>query len=343
VRTFDRRPGASVPKAGPDVVPADVAGALDELGVDYVIRGDEAVGLCPDPKHADSKPSWSCNLRNGKHHCFSCGFGGSFAWLVAVVTGTRTDAARIWIYGHRVRHPDDSAEEAIRTATERRAVEVRESDLWDTCEPPAAELRARSVAADAAGQCEILWHRTRDCWVFPVRDPGSGRLLGWQEKSKKVFMNRPYGLDKTRSLFGLDLVKTTGDKLPVVVVESPLDVGRFVTAGVDRVVSTFGIEFTEDQIRELWRHTDEIIFAPDNDRAGHRKIARWLKDNPSKRRYVKVFDYGGVYEVRSSVGLRQYVHPVGDGRDPGNLTDQELIRGITWATPGLNTAFEEAA
>lgn len=325
----------------PPVVPADVAGALDELGIDYVIRGDEAVGLCPDPKHTDRSPSWSCNLLNGMHHCFSCGFGGSFVKLVAITRGTRYDDATLWIKTHRISHPLDG-QEIVQRAAERRAIEVRESDLWDTCEPPAAELEARRVSPEAAGQCEILWHRTKDCWIFPVRDPDSGKLLGWQEKAKKVFMNRPYMLDKTRSLFGLDLAKATrGTSL--VVVESPLDVGRFLTAGIDRVVSTFGIEFTDAQVAELWKHADEIIFAPDNDRAGHQKIARWLKAHPSDRRYVRVFDYGGVYEVKSPVGPRQYVHPIGDGRDPGNLTDKELIRGITWATPGHNTTFEEAA
>lgn len=50
------------------------------------------VGLCPNPAHNDSKPSWSIIDRQGErnhasHHCFSCGFGGGPWELAAAAWG----------------------------------------------------------------------------------------------------------------------------------------------------------------------------------------------------------------------------------------------------------------
>ena len=117
--------------------------------------------------------------------------------------------------------------------------------------------------------------------------------------------------------------------------ESPLDVARFWTAGIPRVVSTYGIEFSDYQISLLWDYADELIFAPDNDLAGHRKIARWVSENPFARSRMRVFDYGGAFDAGDAI-----VHPEGDGRDPGNLTNRELLRGIEYATPAWRTYFE---
>jgi Toprim-like/CHC2 zinc finger len=319
-----------------DIVPADVAGALDDLGIDYVIGGDEAHALCPNPKHADSSPSWSCNLESGANHCWSCGYGGSFTRLVADVQGGRFDQAQVWIRTHRVRSSLDGVEIVTR-AKERRAAEVRESDLWLCIEPPCDELAARAITPDAARKTEVLWHREKNCWIFPVRDPGTGKLLGWQEKSQRRFVNRPPDMQKHRSLFGLPLVRSAGTKGYSVVVESPLDVARFVTAGIDRVVSTYGSEFTDAQIDVLWDCTDVIIFALDNDLAGQRKVARWIDEHPQDRKYCRVFDYGTTLNDRFNVNC---IVPEGDGRDPGNLSDDELRWGVDHATSAWRTYFE---
>lgn len=317
-------------------VPADIPAALDQLGIDYVIRGNEAVGLCPNPKHDDHSPSWSCNLESGKSHCFSCGWGGSFSFLVMVVKNKRFEEADLWVRTHRVRTSLDGDEIIVR-AKERRAAEVRESDLWDTTEPPESKLRERNITLEAAAACEVLWHFAKDCWIFPVRD-ASGRLLGWQEKSKRVFRNRPSGLDRRRSLFGFQHLQSSGKSGRVVVVESPVDVARFITAGIHRVVSTFGVEFTDEQIKLLWKYADEIVFAMDHDSAGHRKVSRWLKEHPGDAQYCYVFDYGDVYEDRLT---HEFVHPAGDKRDPGNLSDDELRYGVEMATPAWRTRFED--
>jgi hypothetical protein len=332
MRRRSRQPGAAA-----SVVPADVPAALDVLGLDYALRGDEAVALCPAPGHRDRTPSWSVNIRTGQHHCFSCGYGGSFVSLAATVQGTGYDQAAVWARTLRVQESLDG-EEIVTAARERRAAEVRESDLWLCGDPPAGELAGRGITLEAARACEVLWHRDKHCWVFPVRDPVTDALLGWQEKSDRRFVNRPPGLDKHRSLFGLRHVKATGRSGLIVVVESPLDVARFIAAGIERAVATYGIEFTDEQIAVLWDWADEIILAGDNDMAGQRKIARWLAEHPEDRAHCKVFSYGQTYQDRDFRGW--HIHPEGDRRDPGNLTDQELRDGVRRATPGLFTIFE---
>jgi 5S rRNA maturation endonuclease (ribonuclease M5) len=320
-----------------NVVPADVAGALDELGIDYIIRGDEANALCPHPDHNDSSPSWSVNLHSGMHHCFSCGYGGSFIKLVANVRGGKFAEAEVWIRTHTMQSNLDGVE-IVAQAKERRAAEVRESDLWEVGPPPAEMLAGRNVSSGAAELAEVQWHPEKGCWIFPVRDPFTDKLTGWQEKSERRFINRPRGLDKTQALFGFRHLKATGRSGYVVVVESPLDVARFITAGVDRVVATYGSEFTQKQIEILWDYADVIIFALDNDDAGQKRVARYLLEHPEDAPHCKVFDYGTAYVDRD---FRQwYIHPLGDHRDPGNLTDADLWWGVDNATPGTWTMFE---
>lgn len=317
----------------PPVVPADVSSALHALGIDHTIRDDEASALCPHPDHDDSSPSWSCNLESGLHNCFACGFGGSFVALVALARGTRYGEATAWIQTRKVR--TGPTEEELTRAEKPRTV-VSEADLWEVTDPPPEQLSARRISLEAARELEIGWHPRKEVWIFPIRDPRTDKLWGWQEKEGRIFMNRPRDVEKSRAVFGMRHVKATGRNGLIAVVESPLDVARFITAGIDRAVSTYGIEFSDYQVHLLWPWCDEVVFAQDNDEAGQKKIARWTSENPSNRGRMKVFDYGGCFEDH----LGRYIHPKGDGRDPGNLTDRQLRKGIEWSTPAWNTYFE---
>lgn len=316
----------------PPVVPADVSAALFALGIDHVVHDDEASALCPNPDHDDSSPSWSCNLETGMHNCFSCGFGGSFVKLVATLRGVRYGEATAWVKTRRVRRGPDAGEIE---REEKPRPEVRESDLWQATDPPAWALAQRKISLEAAREFEIQWLPRKECWVFPIRDPRTDKLLGWQEKNGKIFINRPKDVEKARAVFGMRQLKRLGSGT-VTVVESPLDVARFWMAGVTRAVSTYGIEFSDYQIYLLWGYADRLVFAPDNDRAGHRKIARWLSENPYRKSETFVFDYGGTFEDDRD----RCVLPEGDGRDPGNLTDRELRQGIEWSSPAWRTYFE---
>lgn len=316
------------------LVPADIPGALDELGIRYKIAGDEAVALCPSPDHDDRKPSWGCNIRTGLHWCFSCGFGGSFARLVRAVRGGSTGEAELWIRAYYARNwtgevPDDDEEPDP-------VLRVSEADLWECVTPPAGALAARMVSRAAALQMEVLWNPRKTCWVFPMRDPETGRLAGWQEKRGKYVRNCPDGAPRNLAVFGLGLLRYSDGEDDAIVTESPLNAARFLTAGIPGAVATFGIEFSDDQIAAIRKYSRGIIFAQDNDLAGQRKISRWLARHPAERASCRVFGYD-VFEDREQAC---WVHRAGDGRDPGNLSDAELALGIRDATPAHSTYFE---
>jgi hypothetical protein len=311
----------------PDIVPADIAGALDELGITFKIAGDEAQALCPHPEHDDGKPSWSCNLKTGKHHCFSCGFGGSFEWLVRIVNGARKGEAVAWI---RTRKP------CVVKARAEGLVQISEADLWEATAPPEWALEERRITPWAARDMELLFNHRTNRWVFPLRDPFSDKLIGWQEKGtgeeRHLVLNKPEKSKKHLTVFGMQHLKRTGTTGPVIVIENPVKTGLFVDAGLPRVVSTCGSSFSEEQINLLWPYADEIVFALDNDAAGHKAMANWVKNNPYGRQKIRIFNYGS-QKIRGA-----YVHTP-DDRDPGSLTSEEICVGYETRTPAAFSYF----
>ena len=112
-------------------------------------------------------------------------------------------------------------------------------------------------------------------------------------------------------------------------VESPLDVPYLWAAGIDCAVSGFGVSVSREQIRLICDRADKIVLALDNDRAGWAgvgKLAYAFGTND-----VRVFNYGG---YRADGRAPTIVDEDSlDGRDPGNLTDDEIAWGIEHAIP----------
>jgi hypothetical protein len=314
----------------PDIIPADIPAALDELNIDYKIRGDEAIGICPSPQHPDTKPSWSCNLDTGKHHCFSCGFGGTFEWLVQTVKGTRKGEAVAWINVHKPKVGQRQVDDRLKP--------ISEADLWEATPPPDWALDQRGISYQSAHDLEILFNLRTQRWIFPLRDPVTDRLIGWQEKGtgeeSALVLNKPDGAKKHLTVFGMSYLKMTGTNGPVVVVENPVKTGRFYDAGY-RCISPMGAGFTDYQMELLWPYADHIVLALDNDAAGQRRVKKWIDDNPFGRRMTRVFSYGNVKKINGA-----YVHARGDGRDPGNLSPEDIRQGIIDSTVGSFTYFE---
>jgi hypothetical protein len=269
------------------------------------------------------------NLLTG--NCFSCGFGGSFEWLVRVVKQARKGEAVAWIRTQKIRLGTDVPAPKV--------LEVSEADLWEATTPESVWCDQRGITKLAAAQSEVLFNHRLKQWIFPYRDPETDRLIGWQEKGtgddRFVVNNYPPKVKKGHVLFGYQSLKATGTAGAVVVVESPLDVAVFKAAGIERVVSTFGTGMTDFQVNLIWPYADEIVWAFDFDAAGQKAVSKWIHDNPFGRRKARVFNYGYVRKIRGA-----YVHPAGDGRDPGECTRQQLLNGIEYATPASFTYFE---
>lgn len=285
-------------------VPKDIPGALSRLGIDYVIHDNEAQARCP--AHTDTHPSWSCNLDSGIHNCFSCEFRGTFVKLVRHMRGCTWAQAEAWCREQRIQ---DLIEYAPDEAPKKNRVrKIRESDLALFGPPPADALRSRRISASAAGELGILWDYSRQRWIIPIRDPYTGKLWGWQEKNDHAFRNRPRNVAKSGTLFGF----RPDERVCPVLLESPLDVARLLSAGIRGGVSSFGVHVSDVQLRLLLEVGDGCILALDNDRAG-------LVESDSIR--------------RSFFAMRLSFFNYGDSqaKDPGEMTDEQIRWGIEHA------------
>ncbi len=243
---------------------------LDRLGIEVIsIAGDEVKGHCPAhlsrTGKIDNNPSWSINAETGAHNCFSCKFRGNLATLIEYCQGIGFEEAKTWL---------DKGEKDLSKAYERLMTTapiqtdynpITESMLSAFKAPPVEALKSRGITAVAADYYEILWDEQRENWITVIRDPYSGKLLGWQEKGYRgrYFRNFPTGIEKSHTLFGYH--QFNGGE--IVVVESPLDVARLASVGVLGGVSTYGSAVSNSQLK-LIRSAERVVFAMDNDEAG---------------------------------------------------------------------------
>ncbi len=123
----------------------------------------------------------------------------------------------------------------------------------------------------------------RDRIIFPIRD-GRGRCIGFGGRAMdpnaraKYLNSRETPLfDKGRSLYNHGPAREAAGKgQPLIVAEGYMDVIALVKAGFEAAVAPLGTAITEDQLRLLWRISDEPIVALDGDRAGLRAAMRLL-------------------------------------------------------------------
>lgn len=286
----------------------DLTPVLDKLPLAYEIWGDEAYALCP--AHDDRRPSWSIHLGTGRHYCFSCGFKGGLASLAELLLGITPGQARLWVRRERLR-AGVILTPPVSQLPAPAPWRYTEAALYAFEDVPAEQLSARRVTAQACRDYEIRWDLHHDCFILPIRDAENGALLGWQEKNERLFRNRPRAVAKSRSLFGFRSAEHGGR---AILVESPLDAARLLSAGFRGAVSSFGVSVSHPQLSALFKRDGQIVLALDNDAAGVRETLRILGDYLSRR--VVVFNYGA-----------------SGAKDPGEMTDQELRWGLDNALP----------
>lgn len=243
---------------------------LSRLGIEVISsRGDEFQALCPAHLERtgkeDHNPSWWINAETGAHICFSCGFKGGLQSLIAYVNGISFEDANSWL---------NSGEQNLTAKLERitkskqvfeEVTEITESMLKAFSTPPMRALLDRGLGNMAASNFEVLWDERHFSWITVIRDPYTNKLLGWQEKghTSRFFKNFPTGVKKSDTLFGYHQY-TGGD---MIIVESPLDVVRLATLGIQGGVSTYGASISIHQFN-LIRGAERVVFALDNDDAG---------------------------------------------------------------------------
>ena len=176
---------------------------------------------------------------------------------------------------------------------------MSEARLAVYSEPPQWALDARGLTAEACKTYSVKWDQRAETWITPIRNPDTGKLLGWQEKGQtnRTFRNRPTGVAKSTALFGLE----AWNPGTMIIVESPLDVVKLAAVNLSQGVSTFGAVVSDSQV-ELFRKADKLIMAFDNpniDAAGKKAALAILAKVKSLGMECWFFNYGdsGVKDV----------------------------------------------
>lgn len=240
---------------------------LTRLGVEfYTCRGYEIQAECPAHEertgHKDRHPSFYINADTGVFICFSCGWKGTLYTLINYVSGAEN--AQAWLISNQ-----GLSNRLTRALKERPKIEeqtyVTDSMLGAFTSPPSFALKSRGLTLEAATLYGLLWDDKKQNWIIPIRDPNTGKLMGWQEKgyASRFFRNYPTGIKKARALFGISQY-SGGD---MIVVESPLDVIRLASLGISGGVAVYGALISKEQFNII-RGADRIVFALDNDDAG---------------------------------------------------------------------------
>jgi len=305
----------------------DVQQALLRLGIDTTQRNSELTGWCPmhleRTGKEDHNPSWSINSETGVHHCFSCGYKGTLITLVAEVLELKTEwgrldleAAKDWLRANvevdldlLVKQMEEMRNSYVSIP---RPVEMSEARLAIFDSPPDWALQARKLTENACYDSGVRWDKRQEAWITPIRHADTGKLMGWQEKgqSNRLFRNRPAGVQKSKTLFGLDV--WLGGTM--IVVESPLDTVYLRSLKVGpHGVSTFGASVSSEQV-DLMRQADKLILAFDNpkiDPAG---------EKASKEMFAKI----------KKLGMECWFFAYGDSgaKDIGDMTRDQVVYGI---------------
>lgn len=157
-------------------------------------------------------------------------------------------------------------------------------DGWDTL---MSELGATTAAQKALidtgmlsqNEKQRVYDRFRHRIMFPIEDH-RGRVVGFGGRvlgdAEPKYLNSPETpiFHKGAELYGLFAARgAIKEADAVLVVEGYMDVVALAEAGINNAVATLGTATTPMHLQRLFRHTQNITFSFDGDRAG--KAAAW--------------------------------------------------------------------
>lgn len=163
-----------------------------------------------------------------------------------------------------------------------------------------------------------LYDRFRNRLVIPVADPANrvitfgGRALAEDQRAKYINGPETSVFQKSRTLFGLHLLKGRGPDDPVAIVEGYFDVIVPYQRGVTGLVATLGTALSREHLMVLRRYTTRVALLFDADDAGRR-----ASDRAWEMLFGHVMD--AVVDIR--------VCELPPGKDPDEM-DTESLRAV---------------
>jgi DNA primase len=177
----------------------------------------------------------------------------------------------------------------------KRGLKPEAQDRWEIGFAPDARtnligaLAAKGIPTDqmidaglvAKADDGALYDRFRGRIIFPIRD-GRGRAISlggraMDPNARAKYLNGPETdlFDKGRNLYNhAPAREAAGKGQPLIVAEGYMDVIALSEAGFTATVAPLGTAVTEDQLRLMWRISDEPVIALDGDTAGTRAALR---------------------------------------------------------------------
>lgn len=288
----------------------DLVSLLEHAGVELSrISEREITGKCPVHLRVvgreDNSPSWSMNATTGLWICFSCGARGTLSYLLSELLGDSAVTAQRFLINagmeRLMRVPDELKVEKVFNLEEFFKFE-RVSDK---------RCSTKYLDPDLVHRYGVRWNTKNKSWCIPIISP-LGKLEGWQEKRRDWVRNFPVGVEKSKTLFGIERFKSK----TAVLVESPLDVVRFAMV-FDRpqALASFGAHVSTDQMQLLVHAADTVVVAMDNDEAGIESSKRIYKKMPVPRSGIRWWNYSNT-----------------DAKDIGDMDDEEVRVGLETAT-----------
>jgi len=247
--------------------------------------GSEIQGRCPlHEKRTGTRElrpdNWSINRNTGRFHCFSCGYSGSLVKLVMDL-----DDVGLWDAHRLIREHDVDLDIQTQDDWQPLPSNQIEEQLEAYGAPPQRALLKRRLTRESVDKFGVRFDYEDAAWVLPITGP-DGALWGFQFKAWEFVRNRPPGVKKSRTLFGLHNLHNAS----VILVESPLDAVYLDGLGYPAVAS-FGANVSDQQMRLLIERCDEVMLALDNDAAGINETRRLLAEKWHHRIPISIFHY----------------------------------------------------
>jgi hypothetical protein len=288
----------------------DLTLVLETAGVEIArVSEREITGKCPVHLRVvgkeDRSPSWSMNASSGLWICFSCGARGTLSSLLHELCGdTAVSAQQFLINAGAERLYAPKKQEAFKP-------ELRTDAFFGFDRVSDKRCATKNLDPDLVHKYGVRWNSTNKSWAIPIISP-MGQLMGWQEKKTDWVRNFPVGVEKAKTLFGVERFRNK----TAILVESPLDVVRFAMVfSKPQAVASFGAQVSKEQMNILTHMADTIIVAMDNDAAGIESSKKLYKFMGRPRKGLKWWNYKGT-----------------DAKDIGDMTDDEIEAGLMSST-----------